>query len=516
MHAGAASLLAAPLFVRHARAADVPRFTLGVASGQPRPDRLVLWTRLMGIDLPPRVTVQWELSCDEAFTDIAARGTESAEAAWAHSVHAEPTGLQPARWYWYRFTALGQRSAVGRTRTSPASDAASALRFAIASCQRWDHGHYAAWRHLATTDLDLVLFLGDYIYEYPSRHDVPRSHDGPLVRTLDQYRNRYAQYKSDESLQAAHAACPWLVIWDDHEVENDHSRERGQTSSGSDFQALRAAAYQAWWEHQPVAKSMRPVGPDLRLHDRFQWGRLATIHLLDDRQYRDAQACPSVLRPGGARTVKAADCAELFEPQRSLLGAAQERWLMEGWDLQRPWNLLAQQTLMAQLTRQRISLSRLGGRPGERPDEPVSAGQGEFWTDGWDGYAPARARLLGGIAERQVPNVVVLGGDVHASFVADLKPDFNDARSPVVASEFCGTSISSHGPSQARVDKLLSFNPHVRHGRGDQRGYMAFELKDRLLQATLMAVARPDDARSPVTVDARFVVEAGRPGPQRD
>ena len=264
LHAGAASLLAAPLFVRHARAAEVPRFALGVASGQPRPDRLVLWTRLMGSDLPPRVTVLWELSRDEAFTDIAARGTESAEAAWAHSVHAEPTGLQPARWYWYRFTALGQRSAVGRTRTSPASDAAAALRFAIASCQRWDHGHYAAWRHLATTDLDLLLFLGDYIYEYPSRHDAPRSHEGPLVRTLAQYRARYAQYKSDESLQAAHAACPWLVIWDDHEVENDHSRERGQTSSGSDFQALRAAAYQAWWEHQPVAKSMRPVGPDLR------------------------------------------------------------------------------------------------------------------------------------------------------------------------------------------------------------------------------------------------------------
>jgi len=491
--------LAAPLFVRHARAADVPRFTLGVASGQPRPDRLVLWTRLMGIDLPPSVPVQWELARDEAFTDIAARGTETAEAAWAHSVHAEPAALSPGRWYWYRFTALGQRSPVGRTRTAPADDATATLRFAIASCQRWDHGHFAAWRHLATQPLDLVMFLGDYIYEYPSRPDAVRAVDGPLLRTLAQYRQRYAQYKGDEALQAAHAAMPWLMIWDDHEVENDHSRERGQTLSGAAFQALRAAAYQAWWEHMPVAQAMRPVGPELRIYDRFRWGRLASIHALDDRQYRDPHACPPLLRPGGAQVIRAADCAELQDPRRSLLGPAQERWLAEGWDLRRPWNLIAQQTLMARLSREPVT----------GPDT------GEFWTDGWDGYAPSRERLLGSIAERRVPNVVALGGDVHAHYVADLKRDFDDPKSPVLASEFCGSSISSHGPSQARVDKLLTFNPHVHHGRGDQRGYIGFTLDERALQATLMVVDRPNDAMSPVRADARFTVEAGRPGPQR-
>jgi alkaline phosphatase D len=499
LQAGAASLLAAPMFLRHARAADAPRFTLGVASGHARPDRLVLWTRLMGIDLPPSVPVQWELARDEAFTDIAARGTETAELAWAHSVHAEPAGLDPARWYWYRFSALGQRSPVGRTRTTPAVDAAASLRFAIASCQRWDHGHFAAWRHMAAQDLDLVMFLGDYIYEYPSRPDALRPHDGPLLRTLAQYRNRYAQYKGDESLQAAHAAFPWLVIWDDHEVENDHARDRGQTLSGEAFMALRTNAYQAWWEHQPVPKAMRPVGPNLHLYHRFQWGRLATIHALDDRQYRDPQVCLPPLRTGGSSVVKAADCPELRDAQRSLLGPAQERWLADGWDLQRPWNLLAQQTLMARLTRQPVT----------RPDT------GEFWTDGWDGYAPARSRLLGTVAERQVPNLVVLGGDVHANYVAHLKADFDDPKSPVIASEFCGTSISSHGPLQSRVDKMLALNPHVLYGRGDQRGYVAFTLDERHLQAALWVVDRPEDALSPVHVEARFTVEAGRPGPQR-
>lgn len=324
------------------------------------------------------------------------------------------------------------------------------------------------------------------------------------MRTLAQYRERYAQYKSDEALQAAHAAFPWLVIWDDHEVENDHSRERGQTLSGAAFQALRAAAYQAWWEHMPVAKAMRPTfspaGPSLRLYDRFHWGRLARIHALDDRQYRDPHACPPLLRPGGSQVIMAVDCAELQDPQRSLLGFEQERWLAEGWDLQRPGNLLAQwQTLMARLSRQAVT----------------GPNTGEFWTDGWDGYAPSRTRLLGAVAERRVPNMVVLGGDVHAHYVADLKLDFDDPKSPVLASEFCGTSISSHGPSQKQVNQRLRLNPHVHHGRGDQRGYIGFTLDERALQATLMVVDRPNDATSPVRADVRFAVEAGRPGPQR-
>ena len=452
---------------------------------------LVLWTRLMGIDLPPSVPVQWELARDEAFTDIAARGTETAEAAWAHSVHAEPAALSPGRWYWYRFTALGQRSPVGRTRTAPADDATATLRFAIASCQRWDHGHFAAWRHLATQPLDLVMFLGDYIYEYPSRPDAVRAVDGPLLRTLAQYRQRYAQYKGDEALQAAHAAMPWLMIWDDHEVENDHSRERGQTLSGAAFQALRAAAYQAWWEHMPVAQAMRPVGPELRIYDRFRWGRLASIHALDDRQYRDPQPCQPPDRGGATRVTEEA-CPALNDPARSLLGQAQEAWLAEGLRLGRSrWTLVAQQTRMA----------RFGGDL----TPPV------YWTDGWDGYPPARRRLLETLAQRGrgQGTPLVLGGDVHAFMAADLRPDFDRPETPSVAVEFVGTSITSQ--SGARYAVPYARDPHIAFADASQRGWLALKLTPGRAEAEMMALADVRDRMTTASVLRRFTVEAGRP-----
>jgi alkaline phosphatase D len=489
----------APAFVRHARADGDARFALGVASGQPRADAVVLWTRLTGAGLPPQAEVQWELAHDEAFTRIAARGREVATADDAHSVHAEPAGLEPAREYWYRFGALGQRSAVGRTRTAPAPDAAvERLDFAIASCQRWDHGHYAAWRDTAAQPPDLVLFLGDYIYEYASPPWALRRHAGGRVRTLDEYRGRYAQYKSDPALQAAHAACPWIVIWDDHEVDNDYAGLQGADLQGG-FAEQRAAAYRAWWEHMPVAKALRPLDGSTRIYGRLDWGRLARLHWLDDRQYRDPQACPRPLR-GGSNTVGMAECPALADPRRSLLGSAQERWLAEGWSLDRPWNLLAQQTLMARATR----------------DAPADgAGGARVWTDGWDGYPAARERLLRTLAERRVPGAVVLGGDVHAHVVADLRLDFDDEKSPMLAAEFCGTSISSQGPAQARLDALRRLNPHLLHARADQRGSVRFVLTRERLEADLRAVADARDAASSVGSQARFVVQAGRAGVRR-
>ncbi|HWK85713.1 MAG TPA: alkaline phosphatase D family protein, partial [Caldimonas sp.] len=258
----------------------MPRFGLGIASGQPRQSGMVLWTRLTGDGLPEHVPVRWEVADDERFQQVVARGEESAEAEWAHSVHAEPGGLEPARWYWYRFSALGEQSGVGRTRTAPAPGAAAAsLRFAIASCQRYDVGHYAAWRHAAAENLDLILFLGDYIYEYASRPDAIRRHEGGEAKTLTEYRARYATYKSDPLLQAAHAVAPWLLVWDDHEVANDYANLRGEDLT-QDFVARRAAAYRAYWEHMPFPKSTRPVGPDMRIFGRLDWGRLARIHLV--------------------------------------------------------------------------------------------------------------------------------------------------------------------------------------------------------------------------------------------
>ncbi len=490
---GATAVIAAPWLASAPRAADVARFSLGVASGQPRADGMVLWTRLTGGDMAQRETVRWELADDEAFTRIVARGEETAEADWAYSVHAEPAGLDADRWYWYRFSALGERSRVGRTRTAPRPDAAATLRFAIASCQRFDVGHYAAWRHVADADLDLVIFLGDYIYEYATRKDPVRRMEGGEVFTLEQYRARYATHKSDPSLQAAHAAAPWLLVWDDHEVSNDYAGVRGQNLA-VDTRARRAAAYRAYWEHMPFAKAARPVDADMRIVGRLDWGRLARIHLLDDRQYRDVQACPKA-NQGGSNTVALAQCPELENPARSLLGKEQEAWLAAGWDLGRPWNLLAQQTLMARFTWL----------------DPVIGG-GAYWTDGWDGYAPSRNRLLGTVQAKKVPGVVVLGGDVHSNYVADLKADYDDPASPVVASEFCGTSITSLSLAQSRIDAAREYNPHIRYGRADQRGYVGFELDAKQLRASLQVVDRPADPASGVTTAARFVVDAAKPG----
>lgn len=480
-----------------ARAASANHFALGLASGTPRADRVVLWTRLVGPALPAQCPVQWELAEDEGFSRIAAHGEETALAEEAHSVHAEPQGLRPDRWYWYRFRALGQQSPVGRTRTAPAADApVGRLRLAIASCQRWDHGRYAAWGDVAGQDLDLLLFLGDYIYESPAsaNPDAPRRHQGGTCHSLADYRARYAQYKGDPQLQAAHAAAPWINVWDDHEVANDFAGLVGQDLA-PDFPARRAAAMQAYWEHMPFPRAWKPRDNELRLYHRLDWGSLARILTLDDRQWRDPQACP---KPGraGSNTVNRRDCPALDQPQRSLLGAAQEQWLARQWDRERPWNLLAQQTLMARC-------------------DHGSANSGErYWTDGWDGYPAARRRLLQDMQAAQARNPVVLGGDVHAHYVADLKQDFERDDAPVIASEFCGSSISSEGLPQARLDGLRARNPHLQLARSDVRGYVLFELQAGQLQARLRQVDDPWDAASPVRDLARYVVEAGRPGPQ--
>jgi len=510
LEAGVAGALAAgvgaPWSIRHARAGDEERFALGVASGCPRADGVVLWTRLTGAALPAAIEVRWEVADDERFARIVAQGTETALADEAHSVHAEVGGLRSDHWYWYRFSALGARSAAGRTRTAPAADAPSTLRLAIASCQRFDHGHYAAWRHAAADELDLVLFLGDYIYEYPSPPGALRRHTGGFAVSLDDYRERYAQYKGDAALQTAHAAAPWLVIWDDHEVDNDYAGLVPQlplqpawpfVSSEAAFAARRAAAYRAWWEHMPVPRAMKPLGPDARIHQRLDWGRLARIHTLDDRQHRSAQACPPPGR-GGANTVDSAACTELDDPRRTLLGVEQERWLAEGWDRERPWNLVAQQTLMA-----RFAWS-----------DPAT-GPAKIWTDGWDGYPHARRRLLQGARASGVRNLVTFGGDVHTHYVADLKLDYGDPTAPVIGSEFVTTSISSRSMPQPRLDAALPFNPHVHFGRSDRRGYMRFELDPRALTASVRVLDDATDAHSRSGEAARFVVEAGRPGPQR-
>jgi alkaline phosphatase D len=309
---------------------------------------------------------------------------------------------------------------------------------------------------------------------------------------------RHALYKGDADLRAAHAACPWIVTWDDHEVDNDYADDRSE--DGMDralFLARRAAAYKAYYEHMPLPARMRPDGPHMRLYTQLGWGALARFFLLDDRQYRSHHACPRPERGGGSNTVDVAQCPRLLDAQRTMLGATQERWLEDALAESRArWNLLAQQTLMAQF-------DRLPG-PGRRA-----------WTDGWDGYPAARRRLLEFLAARHIANPVVLGGDVHMHTVADLKIDFDGPASPAVASEFTGTSITSQGPAMELIEQLLPDNPHILYAESRYRGYVRVAVTPRELRADLRgmrSVAIPD---APCDTLASFVVEDGRPGPRR-
>jgi alkaline phosphatase D len=479
-------------------------FTLGVASGYPQPNGVILWTRLAPQPLTgggmPRAAVEvaWEIATDESFRKIVRRGREIAVPEFAHSVHAQVSGLEPAHWYWYRFHAGGESSAVGRTRTAPASDTtAGHLRFAFASCQQYEQGYFSAYRHMAGEDLDLMIHLGDYIYESSWGRDHVRAHESPEPVTLAEYRNRYALYKGDTDLQAAHAAFPWLVTWDDHEVQNDYANDRSQyLDLTNNFLLRRAAAYQAYYEHMPLPASARPHGPDMRLYARLAFGRIAEFSILDTRQYRSHQVCPRPGR-GGGNSVDAEDCPQRMNTGLTMLGNAQENWLYSGMAAsQARWNVIAQQTMMAQADR----------KPGEAR---------EFWTDGWDGYPKARQRLLEFVAEKRITNPLVIGGDVHLAAVSDLKTDFDDARAAVVATEFVGTSISSQGPPQKRMEIVLAENPHLRYANSTRRGYTVMELSARRCLAHLRTLDDVKNPRSGIKSLVHFAVENGRSGAQR-
>ena len=474
-------------------------FYLGVASGYPSPDGVVLWTRLGAVLDPVPVPVRWEIAADEAMKSIIFSGETTADAAWAHSVHVEVKGLSPERWYWYRFMTAGAQSAVGRTRTAPAADAAGArLRFAFASCQQYEQGYFGAYRHIAADAPDLVAFLGDYIYESTWGRDHVRKHDAAEPYTLGDYRARYALYRSDPDLQAAHAACPWILTWDDHEVDNDYADDRPEDGmERAPFLERRAAAYRAYYEHMPLPDRMRPKGPDMRIHTHLDWGQLARFHILDTRQYRSWQACPRKGRRGGSNTIDIEQCERLPRPGRSMLGRAQERWLEQNLgESSAAWNVLAQTTPMAQFD------TRPG--PGRRA-----------WTDGWDGYPAARQRLLETMVAKKTRNPVVLGGDVHSFNVNQLKLDFDDPASPVVASEFVGTSVTSQAWSQDRLDRYRPDNPHMLLVDSRYRGYVRADITPQRMAVDLRAMDSVATRDAACTTLGSYVVENGRPGPQR-
>jgi alkaline phosphatase D len=502
--AGVAGLVSGPALLGPAGATAVPRpgaaeplppglFTLGVASGDPTPGGVVLWTRLApaplaGGGMPDRpVPVRWEVAADDRFRRVRATGVEVAEPRLAHSVHVEVRGLGPDREYYYRFRAGTEVSPVGRTRTAPAYGIRNRrLRFAFASCQDYQAGLYTAHRHLAAEDIAFVAFLGDYIYESRPNPAAARLHEGiDEPYSLADYRSRHAQYKTDLDLQAAHAAVAWIVTLDDHEIDNnwaDETPQDPQLQTLEAFRARRAAALQAYYEHMPLRRAAVPHGIDTRLYRRLHFGDLATVHVLDTRQYRSDQ--PTTL-------------AEAEDPARTMTGPDQERWLVDGMRRGGRWNLLANQVMWA-------SNDRTAG--------PART----FDFDNWDGYRAQRRRLLEFFGSGRTSNPVVLTGDRHCTWACDLKPDFDDPASPVVGAELTGTSISSGGDANtasfhATFDPIMAESPHWKY-IDNRRGYLLCDLDPERLLASLRVVSTVWAPTATVATAARFAVRAGRPG----
>jgi alkaline phosphatase D len=474
-------------------------FTLGVASGDPLPDGVVLWTRLApdavnGGGMPPQpVEVRWEVATDDTFGAVVRSGAEVATPELAHCIHADVSGLEPAREYAYRFTAGDEVSPIGRTKTAPATDAPLAqLSFAAVSCAHYEHGYYTAYRHLAEEQLDFAVCLGDYIYEYGTDGVFGNGRDGPVrtvtggeTMTIADYRNRHALHKTDADLQAAHAAMPWIVTWDDHEVANNYAGSTSEDNEPVDaFLARRAAAYQAYYEHMPLRVDSMPRGPDALLYRRLTFGDLAEFNVLDTRQYRSPQPCGET----GPR------CDASYDPAVTLTGPEQEAWLFDGLAASGArWNVIAQQVVMAQV-------------------DAIPTDMGQFFNhDQWDGYPLARQRLIDQLQAAGTSNPIVLSGDVHSEWVNSLKLNFDDETSQSVGTEFVTTSITSHNALAPMLGYLRRVNPHIAY-IDDHHGYTRCQITPDLWQTDFRAVDTVTDPVSGIETHASFVVENGRPG----
>ncbi len=486
---------------------DYP-FTLGVASGDPLPDGFVIWTRLAPLfnaadgrgGLRRAVPVRWRVATDAAMTRVVRHGEVTASERFAHSVHVEVAGLEAGRPYWYQFEGLGAQSPVGQSRTAPAAHAMASARLGFVSCSHWERGYFSAYRHLAAERPDLVFFLGDYIYDNSFAADsgkVVRAHGAGNAVSLSDYRNRYALYKTDPDLQALHAAAPCVVTWDDHEVQNDYANRWSQDPkiAVAQFLQQRTAAYQAYYEHMPLRASSLPRGPDMRIYRRLDYGRLARLHVLDGRQYRSEQPC---VLPNGSHQghIATNPCSDLRDPARTMLGWQQEAWLDQGFAQSKAqWNLIAQDLLVAPLAQRDLT----NHKPGR-------------WTDGWDGYMANRTRMLASIERNRVKNPVFWAGDIHSFWVTDLHAEADKPDSPVVATEFVGSSVTSDGPPYEAFNKILPLNPHVKFFDSRQRGYMSVELKEQQMLTHFRVISDPRDPAAGVSTLKSFVVESGRAG----
>ncbi len=506
MFGGAAVLAAGGPVLGQTVFSDFP-FSLGVAAGDPTADGFVIWTRLapspleIGGGMPmASVPVNWEVASDEGFRSKVAEGVEPARPELGHSVHVEVAGLQPGRPYWYRFNVGRERSGVGVARTTVQPGAALArVRLAAAGCQHYEAGLFTAYRHLAAEDdLDFVFHYGDYLYEgrgqaaSRSREGVTtqnaRRYLGQELYSLDDYRRRYAQTKTDLDLQAAHAVAPWFCTFDDHEVDNNWVQDIEQDDAPRDVFALRRnMAWQAWWENMPVRRATLPTGGRIAMYRRARYGDLMDAHFLDTRQYRTDQPCDDGFK---------VRCAGVDAPNAQVLGAEQERWVDEGLRARGTrWNLLAQQVMVTALDRRRSQ---------DTQAEPV------LNMDSWAGYAAPRRRLL----ERAARNgsTVILTGDEHQNFANEA----TDQDGRIGATEFVATSITSGGDGRdmrAGTEAMMGRNPNCKL-INDQRGYVLCDVTPERWRTDFRVVDRVSTPGGAVSTRASFAVQPGRPGLQ--
>ncbi|MEV0702631.1 alkaline phosphatase D family protein [Saccharopolyspora sp. NPDC050389] len=467
-------------------------FTLGVASGDPLPDGVVLWTRLApeptaddGLGGMPdkAVPVQWEVAADEQFSKIVQSGETEAAPELGHSVHVEPAGLEPGAEYFYRFRAEGSISPVGRTRTAPAAGTLGELTMCFTSCAHFGQGYFTAYRRMAEDEPGLILHLGDYQYEYAAKDGDVRKVLGPETRTLANYRQRHAQYKTDPDLQLAHATAPWLVVFDDHEVENNWADETPEKPDDG-FPDRRKVALQAYYENMPLRAGSKPNGIDMQLYRRYGWGSLVNFHMLDTRQYRDDQACGDGVQSG---------CADREDPDRSITGAEQEKWITDGFrDTTARWDVLGQQ----------VFFSKIDLTPGTEEG---------YNMDAWDGYVANRDRIAGAMADSAVRNGVVLTGDVHRHWAAEIKRTHDDPGSRAVGTEFITTSVTSGGDGNDDGNgDVLKENPHVKF-YANRRGYVRTKFTEKELRADYRVLPYVSKKDAPAETAKSFVVEDGNP-----
>lgn len=492
-------------------------FQHGVASGDPLHDRVILWTRVSSAAPAATTAVTWVIARDPALRDVVAKGVFRTDATRDHTVKVDATGLRPATTYYYVFNALGQRSPVGRTRTLPVGDAVQRLRLAVVSCSNHAAGYFNAYRQIARrADLDAVVHLGDYLYEYgPDVYGSLRVPEPPYeMVSLSDYRRRHAQYKADADSQAMHRQHPLIAIWDDHETTNDAWRDGAENhtegAEGTWTQRVNEAlkAYDEW---MPV-RLPDPMAPR-RQQRAFRFGNLLDLAMLEERLQARSQQLPATIPvPGlGNGFIQA---GPFLDPARTLLGAEQEAWLAARLRTSPArWKMLGQGVMFAHL---KIVAA------------PLAAGGGVFVnSDQWDGYQPARDRiysiLKGDVENPAVGNCVVLTGDIHSGWACDLTQDPNN---PQPASggydattgegsravEFVTTSVSSPGlndPNGSTAAFLRSVNPHIKYVDLNRRGYNLLDVTPARVVCEFWTVDTVAAVSEVQTLNAVFEVQDG-------